>query len=656
MMDYRIDSVIEAIDTLFRSRGIKPYFGDYLLADGNECSFEISTELPFAKKSGDKYFLRVDIRRCSPFGEAFDMTISCKCKLKGKYAKAGKKIILDGRDYMLNKKKDVISFTGFCASDNDDSVERTMDLFLNLMMHPKSVTLVPDKYLLYKFFKRKGGSSVSIPMFSRINHDEEHDDSSIDRLCALLRDSEEFDVDDDLVHSDAEDDVGTGVSFDPDEKVDIPEPDTDEDIKAFEEFMAATIEADMKTDAECERVAEDNSWIDTVLGPCSTDSIKVHEKHRPWFKMVREDGSEVEIDTEPAIVDKRPIAIVIGEELKKHVIGQNEYVERLAIHIQEQLIAGITTPILVIGKSGSGKTFTLTSLMEYCKEYLPKGYGYKYVDCSSLTEKGFKGDDVGDIFDGIDFEQGIIFLDEIDKIVRPSHSSSGDNVNLPIQNEIMNYISGKIIKGKYGKKLSTKKFLFVLGGAFPELYELHEKRTHSIGFVSEAPTTICEVKDKSYSTCKISNLAADDSIDITIEDDTKANVDLRNDLVRIGASREFVGRIGTVVTLKSLSREDFRTILLTDILPAKVKSVFAGYRINVELSDSAVDAIVEAAVQNEYGARIIKSSVDEVINKVIYPTMAQVTKLYDDPDIASTRLAIDYVDNSYTYDISVMDA
>lgn len=398
--------------------------------------------------------------------------------------------------------------------------------------------------------------------------------------------------------------------------------------------------------------------------------IKPKRKRRVIYESPFSDEGLMGVPEEPsgfAEVPKslRPIALEIGEEIKKYVYGQDDYIERLALLVQEQLTIGRAKPLLVIGKSGSGKTYTIQMLMEHCKKVLPSDYEFIYADCSGLTEKGFTGAEVSSIFNNIKAKRGIIFLDEIDKIIRVSSNSKGENVNLAVQTELMNYVSGKVIS-KLGKTIDTSNFLFVLGGAFPELYELHNQKRHSFGFVPGEYSLITDDthnEEVDAAKCEIRMLSGNKSltkgvVSLTFKDTTKEAVTIRNDLVTIGASREFMGRIGAIVTLRQLTADDFRKILLDSVIPEKKESIKKCYNIVFEFSDRAINSIIDSAMENEYGARIIKTTVDNLVDSVIYPTITEVNNLDGNSSkrVTPISLDIDFENDRFNYCVSLMNA
>lgn len=355
----------------------------------------------------------------------------------------------------------------------------------------------------------------------------------------------------------------------------------------------------------------------------------------------------------------KTLAYKIGERLKKYVFGQDEYIERLALLVQEYIVTGSAPALLAIGKSGSGKTHLIKMLIEKCKDLLPEGFGFKYADCSSLTEHGFTGGEVADIFKYISFKQGIVYLDEIDKILKSSSNAQGENINLPIQTELMNYISGKTVRF-LGKEFDTGKLLFVLGGAFSEVYELQENKARPFGFVSEEINFL----DKEYSTKRHLDMSPDnvsfrdegDVINISIDNTINREVEFRNTLIKTGVSKEFVGRIGPIVILNVLSREDYLSIYENNILPKKADSVRTCYNINLEVSEAVKELIINEAINQELGGRTIKNKVDDLVDKAIYPVIEQVYKKTSGVGVDSIDMIIDYENNQYNYKIKLKTA
>lgn len=173
-------------------------------------------------------------------------------------------------------------------------------------------------------------------------------------------------------------------------------------------------------------------------------------------------------------------------------------------------------PVLMIGDTGSGKNYTIDTLGRYLeeKEKVP----VIVWDASRLTPNGFSGNCVSDVIKlfkqkskemGVDNTRGIIYLDEICKIIVPNHDSHGENANALVQLQLLSMLSGSVIEG-----VDTSKLLFILGGAFADLRKLRNERKKSakLGFSIQDEPSHCEST-------------------------------LREDLYTIGMQREFLGRI-----------------------------------------------------------------------------------------------------------------
>lgn len=401
-----------------------------------------------------------------------------------------------------------------------------------------------------------------------------------------------------------------------------------------------------------EPIKEDS---DVFVSQVPDPSKGVKDNRKDAISMLHESLPKETAEDEPVVIEtprvKGMIAPAVGKELKKHVYGQDTYIEQIAIHIQEHIRLGKTAPILVIGPSGSGKTFTVMSLFEHCKSMLPSDYGFVYEDVSGITEKGFTGAEVSDIFKSINqkgIKRGIVFLDEIDKILVPSSNSSGENVNIPIQTELMNYISGK----KY-KNIDTSNFFFILCGAFPSLYAKHKALKRSIGFQhSDSHIDLAEMTKESSDELELVPMESKDGTEmfsITCGDYTSDSVALRNDLVEFGAVPEFVGRIGTIVTLNMLDEDVHRTILETVTIPNKIKEVHDLCDIDICFDESAKDVIVKSAGKNPYGARIIKATVDDLVNSILYKAIDVASKRFKGSNVTIT---ISHEDDKYRYYLS----
>jgi ATP-dependent Clp protease ATP-binding subunit ClpX len=254
---------------------------------------------------------------------------------------------------------------------------------------------------------------------------------------------------------------------------------------------------------------------------------------------------------------------------------------------------------LIIGPTGSGKTFMAKQIAKFLDVPIV------IADATSLTESGYVGDDVESIISSlllkVDFnvaraEQGIIFLDEIDKIGR-----KGENVSITrdvsgegVQQALLKLVEGTKVRvaPQGGRKhpqqemleVDTSKILFIGSGAF---VGLDKTRTNSIGFNS------------------------DGKIDRKM---------ITSDLVNFGMIPEFVGRFPVVVQTKELTKPELKQILskVDNNLIDQTRFYFNVDEVQLEFSDKALDKIVDLALQYKVGARALKGILESTLLEYYY--------------------------------------
>ncbi len=298
-----------------------------------------------------------------------------------------------------------------------------------------------------------------------------------------------------------------------------------------------------------------------------------------------------------------PVELV--KTFDKQIVGQYEYKESVAMAIYKQCYKNTTQPIMVIAPTGSGKTFLFDVFKNSSMK--PQNYTITSINISRLTEEGVHGQDLDDIFisykeqcqlEGNRQMRGLIYIDEIDKLISPSIVTNGDTVtnkNAQIQHQLMQILDGGTIAG-----IDTKKVLFVFGGAFHQLdyIEIPEVRHNPIGFVN---TPISTPDDR---------LLAEKSI--------------RDELLEIGFQREFLGRITKIVRLKALNRTELKAILLHPSRGeiSKLKKEYASDGIELEIKDDAVDQILDAVVSENLGARSVSNILEQLLDGVWFRCIA----------------------------------
>jgi ATP-dependent Clp protease ATP-binding subunit ClpX len=326
--------------------------------------------------------------------------------------------------------------------------------------------------------------------------------------------------------------------------------------------------------------------------------------------------------------------------LDEYVVGQDhaKKVMSVAVYNHYKRVATGTmddieiekSNMLMLGPTGSGKTYLVRTLARLLDVPLA------ITDATSLTEAGYIGDDIESVVSkllaaaGNDVErcqQGIIFIDEIDKLAKKKNANQRDVSGESVQQGMLKLLEGADVEVPIGASsknamvptttINTRNILFICGGAFPAMDEIIKARLNkhsSMGFMAD-------LKDK-----------YDDDKNIL----QKVTVE---DLREFGMIPEFIGRLPIVFATEMLDED-----MLVRILREPKNAIIKQYQklleldeVKLDFEEGALHAIARKALDKKLGARGLRSIIEEFMLDIMY-------EIPKDENIGQVVITEDYIE------------